>query len=82
VPDPERALRHPWTDEQLRRNEAMRRRHAIGTPEQVHDKLQELADLYDTDELMALTVAYDYAARRRSYELVAEVCGLGTTITA
>jgi luciferase family oxidoreductase group 1 len=82
VPDPDRALRHPFTDEQLARNQAMRRRHAIGTPEQVHAKLQELADLYDTDELMALTVTHDPAARRRSYELVAEVCGLGTTVSA
>jgi luciferase family oxidoreductase group 1 len=82
VPDPERALRHPWTDEQLARNAAMRRHHAIGTPEQVNAKLRELADLYDTDELMALTVTYDPAARRRSYELVAEACGLGTTVSA
>jgi luciferase family oxidoreductase group 1 len=82
VPDPERASRHPWTDEQLARNQAMRRHHAIGTPDQVHARLQELADLYDTDELMALTVTHDPAARRRSYELVAEVCGLGTTVPA
>jgi luciferase family oxidoreductase group 1 len=82
VPDPERALRHPWTDEQRAKNDAMRRHHAIGTPEQVHARLQELADMYGTDELIALTVTHDYAARRRSYELVAEACGLGTTVSA
>ena len=82
VPDPERAASHDWTPEQLARNEKMRARHAIGTPEQVHAKLQELAELYDTDEIVALTVCHDAAARRRSYELVAQVCELGRTVAA
>ena len=82
VPSPERALRHPFTDDQLRRNAKMRQHHAIGRPDVVADRLQELADLYDTDELLLLTIAHDPAARRRSYELVAEACGLGTTVSA
>ena len=82
VPDPARADGHPWTDDQLARNAKMSVRHAIGTPDQVHGKLQEIAAAYDTDELMMLTVTHDPAARRRSYELVAEACGLGTTVRA
>jgi luciferase family oxidoreductase group 1 len=82
VPDPDRALRHAYTDEQRARNQKMRKHHAIGTPDRVHERLQELAELYDTDELVALSVIHDPAARRRSYELVAEVCGLGTTVSA
>jgi luciferase family oxidoreductase group 1 len=82
VPDPERALRHLWTDEQLARNAKMRERHAIGTPDQVYAKLQELADMYETDELIALSVVHDPGARRRSYELVAEVAGLEATVSA
>jgi alkanesulfonate monooxygenase SsuD/methylene tetrahydromethanopterin reductase-like flavin-dependent oxidoreductase (luciferase family) len=82
VPDPDRAHEHEWTDAQRARNAKMRVRHAIGRPEQVHGKLQEIADAYDTDELLALTIAHDPAARRRSYELVAQVCGLSATIQA
>jgi luciferase family oxidoreductase group 1 len=82
VPSPERAEAHAFTDEQLARNQKMRKHHAIGTPDVVAAKLHELADSYDTDELMLLTIAHDPAARRRSYELVAEACGLGTTVSA
>lgn len=45
---------------------------AIGTPEQVRDKLFELADAFGADELMTVTITYDFEARKRSYELLAE----------
>jgi luciferase family oxidoreductase group 1 len=82
VPAPDRATGHPFTDDQLARNAKMRKHHAIGTPEVVAAKLHELADSYETDELLLLTITHDPAARRRSYELVAEACGLGTTVSA
>jgi luciferase family oxidoreductase group 1 len=82
VPHPDRAHAHEWTDEQRARNAKMRVRHAIGTPDQVAAKLQEIAADYDTDELLALTITHDPAARRRSYELVAQACGLSGTIHA
>ena len=36
----------------------------------------ELAARYGTRDLGVVTICYDFAARVRSYELVAEVCGL------
>jgi luciferase family oxidoreductase group 1 len=82
VPSPERAMAHAFTDEQAARNQKMRKHHAIGTPDVVAAKLHEIADRYDTDELMLLTITHDPAARRRSYELVAQACGLGNTVSA
>ena len=82
VPSPERALAHPFTDEQIARNQKMRKHHAIGTPDVVAAKLHEIAGRYGTDELMLLTITHDPAARRRSYELVAQACGLGTPVSA
>ena len=82
VPDPTRADHQQWTEEELARNAKMRVRHAIGTPDQVHAKLQEIAAVYDTDELLMLTVTHDPQARARSYELVAQACALGTTVGA
>jgi luciferase family oxidoreductase group 1 len=79
VPAPDRV--HRFTDDQLARNEKMRRHHAIGTPDVVAGRLDEIAARYDADELLLLTITHDPAARRRSYELVAEACGLGVTIS-
>ncbi len=45
---------------------------AIGTPEQVRDKLFDLADQYGADELMTVTITYSFEARKRSYELLAD----------
>jgi len=35
-----------------------------------------VAALYEAEEAMILTTTYDHAARRRSYELIAEALGL------
>ncbi len=54
----------------------MKQSYIDGTPEQVRDKIEELADVYATDDLGIVTICYDFADRVRSYELVAEVFGL------
>jgi predicted homoserine dehydrogenase-like protein len=46
--------------------------HVVGSP----DKLAELADRTDADELMVTTMTHGPAARLRSYRLVAEATGL------
>ncbi|MCV6626309.1 MAG: LLM class flavin-dependent oxidoreductase [Cellvibrionaceae bacterium] len=48
---------------------------AIGAPEQVRDKLNALAQTYGADEIMTVTICYDFAARKRSYELLAHAIG-------
>lgn len=50
---------------------------AIGTPEQVAHKLTELARGYGVREVFVLTITLDAEARRRSYTLLAEACGIG-----
>ncbi len=47
-----------------------------GDPEQVREKLEQLAELYQTDDLSVVTICHDFADRVRSYELVAAACGL------
>jgi hypothetical protein len=37
----------------------------------VREGLLSVADEYGADELMVVTITYDHAARRRSYELIA-----------
>lgn len=51
---------------------AMRRRTIVGTPEQVRAGIETVAGDYAADEVMVVTITFDHAARRRSYELIAE----------
>lgn len=52
-------------------------RSVIGTPESVTERLVRLQEQFEADELIVLTVAGSYAARRRSYELLAQAFELG-----
>jgi alkanesulfonate monooxygenase SsuD/methylene tetrahydromethanopterin reductase-like flavin-dependent oxidoreductase (luciferase family) len=53
-----------------------RARLAIGSALTVKNRLLSLAAATRADELMLTTMVYDHAARRHSYELLAEVFGL------
>jgi len=49
----------------------------VGDPAEVRDELHRVARRYTADEVMIVTVTHDFAARLRSYELIAEAMGLG-----
>jgi len=57
----------------------------IGSPEQVHEGISNLATALGVDEVMVVTVMHDHAARLRSHELLAESFALepraGTALT-
>jgi len=55
---------------------AMRRRSIIGAPATVRPALEKLAADYLADEVMVVTICYDFEKRKRSYELLAEAFGL------
>jgi luciferase family oxidoreductase group 1 len=48
------------------------RRVVVGPPGSVRARLHQIAAEYEADELVILTLTHDDAARRRSYELLAE----------
>lgn len=48
----------------------------VGDPDEVRRGLLALAERYGVDEVMTVTVTHDLEARRRSYELLAEVMEL------
>jgi luciferase family oxidoreductase group 1 len=52
-------------------------RSIIGAPAAVKKGIEELAGLYGAEEVMIVTITFEHAARRRSYELIAEAFGLG-----
>jgi luciferase family oxidoreductase group 1 len=55
------------------------RRAIIGSPALVKKGIEDLASVYAADEVMIVTIAYDHAARRRSYELIAGAFGLSSS---
>jgi luciferase family oxidoreductase group 1 len=76
TPTVEEAEAYPYTEQERARIAYNRRRQVIGSPSQVKEKLLELGALYGVDEFVAVTICYDFAARLRSYELLAEAFGL------
>jgi luciferase family oxidoreductase group 1 len=53
----------------------------VGSPEIVQRGLERFAEETRADELMVVSAVYDPAARRRSYEIVAEVAALRPTLS-
>ena len=52
------------------------RRVITGAPATVEAELEEVASEYGADEVIVVTITHDHAARRRSYELIAEAAQL------
>jgi luciferase family oxidoreductase group 1 len=63
----------PIDRERIRHNRA---RLFVGAPATVRARLDPLIAATQADELMVTTMIYDHSARRRSYELLAELYGL------
>ena len=75
VPPVETALR--WREEQRPRpGSGSRRRTIVGSPAMVRSGIEALAREYGAEEVMIVTITHDHAARRRSYELIADTFAL------
>jgi luciferase family oxidoreductase group 1 len=73
VPPPEKALRFL---EQQAADPTAGRRAIVGSPATVRAGLEEVASRYGAEEVIVVAITFDHAARRRSYELIAEACGI------
>jgi luciferase family oxidoreductase group 1 len=76
VPPPEKALAFLESEGKPISGPLPHRRGIIGSPDKVRVGLDRLADEYGADEVIVVTITHDHAARRRSYELLAEAMGL------
>ena len=75
-PSPEEARDYPYTEQELAMLRTVEARSTVGTPEQVHDRLLALAERHGAEELVVVTITYDFASRLRSYELLADAFAL------
>jgi alkanesulfonate monooxygenase SsuD/methylene tetrahydromethanopterin reductase-like flavin-dependent oxidoreductase (luciferase family) len=56
--------------------EVMRRRGVTGSPQTVKAGIEATAEAYRVEEIMLVTICFDFEKRKRSYELIAEAFGL------
>jgi luciferase family oxidoreductase group 1 len=80
-PSVEEALAYPYSDQDraiIARSRG-RRRSIWGDPAHCRAALTEFAERHAVDEVVILTITHDPAARRRSYELLAEAFALADT---
>jgi luciferase family oxidoreductase group 1 len=75
-PAPDEAKDYPYTDQELTLLRSVQRRSIVGTPERVRAGLLALADEHGAEELVVVTITYDYASRLRSYALLAKAFAL------
>ena len=77
-PPPDEARDYPFTEQELTLLRTVQRRSIVGTPEQVRTGLLALAEAHGAEELVVVTITYDYASRLRSYELLADAFALSS----
>ncbi|MFC0409099.1 LLM class flavin-dependent oxidoreductase [Roseomonas elaeocarpi] len=82
VPPVEEAEAFAYTEAELARIERMHAKSAVGTGEQVWEKLRALSAELRADEVAVVTACHDPMARIRSYELLAAAAGLGWPVRA
>ena len=58
-----------------------RRRFIVGSPATVRSGIENLAREYGAGEVLIVTITHDHAARRRSYELIAEAFQISPAAT-
>jgi luciferase family oxidoreductase group 1 len=73
---PEDAASYAYAPIDRERIKANRARVFVGTARTVRDRLMPLVDETKADEVMITSMIYDHAARRHSYELLAEIFAL------
>jgi luciferase family oxidoreductase group 1 len=78
-PTPEQASAYAWDGPAAAMRRQLRALRIHGGPETVSRDLERIASLYDTDELMIVTITHDHQARLRSYRRLAEIACLRPT---
>ncbi|ASS85922.1 hypothetical protein GLN3_01505 [Geobacillus lituanicus] len=72
TPSPEKAAAYPYSPYERKRVEDNRRRMIVGSPARVKDELYRLSEAYETEEIMLVTITYDFEDKLASFRLIAE----------
>ncbi|AGT31963.1 hypothetical protein M493_08420 [Geobacillus genomosp. 3] len=72
TPSPEKAAAYPYSPYERKRVEDNRRRMIVGSPARIKDQLYRLSEAYETEEIMLVTITYDFNDKLASFRLIAE----------
>jgi luciferase family oxidoreductase group 1 len=75
-PPPEEALAYPYSEQERALLTSIEARSITGTPDVVKQKLESLAARHGAEELVIVTITYDFPSRLHSYELLAKAFAL------
>ena len=76
IPTPEDALSYTYKANEWAYMQPYLKLCLDGDPQQVKEKLEAIAETYQTPDLSVVTISHGFEERVRSYALVAEVCGI------
>ena len=76
VPPPEKAIEFLAAEDRTTGLPRSGRRAVVGSPAAVRAELEEVVASYGAEEAIIVSITYDHQARRRSYELLADICEL------
>ncbi len=71
TPNPEKAAAYQYTPFEEMRVRENRKRMVVGGPKKVKEKLLALSEQYQTDEIMLVSITYDFKDKLKSFELIA-----------
>lgn len=72
VPSPEKAAAYAYSYYEMERLKENRKRMIVGSPQTVRKQLEWYSEAYETDEIMLVTITYDFEAKLKSFELIAK----------
>ncbi|RWZ52277.1 LLM class flavin-dependent oxidoreductase [Halobacillus fulvus] len=70
-PEPDEAIRYPYSIYEQERVQENRQRMIVGNPEKVKEQIEKLASFYQVDDIIINTIATPFEKRMQSYELIA-----------
>lgn len=76
VPPYEEVKAQQYSESEQSRIVYNRQRMVSGTPKQVRQKLEDMAETYEVDELVIVTITHSFEDRKTSYKLLAEAFSL------
>jgi luciferase family oxidoreductase group 1 len=82
LPSVEDALAYPYSEAERAHIARNRSRLFVGSPATVMQKISPLVSASEADEVMVITAVYDHAARKRSYDLLADAFGVAKQAAA
>ena len=76
IPPVDKALAYEYSPAEWAYLSKMKQSYIDGDPAQVKQRIEQIADAYQTTDIGIVTICYDFADRVRSYELIAQAFGI------